>query len=127
MRLRHYLVVSLLFVIVGARPAAAAPSHEYGFGTNSCGDYLAARKAGNAGLGSLYTAWFTGYITDESEWTTTIEHATVDELAGTDLNGALYWMEKFCREHPTADFAVAAAAFTTWHIHHDPEAGTSEK
>lgn len=118
MRTCHLLLIFVLAVAaVRSATAGSEPVNEmYGYGVNSCGDYLQSRADKNPFQASAYSTWFTGYLTEASAVYSVLYGRVVDFLGDTDINGAAYWMENYCRKYPTAHFASAANEFVVMEL-----------
>jgi hypothetical protein len=57
----------------------------------------------------MYEDWLGGYLTAYNRKTDEITNI----LEGTDIAGAMLWLENYCRMHPTESFADAAFALVT--------------
>jgi hypothetical protein len=57
----------------------------------------------------MYEDWLGGYLTAYDRNTDGITNI----LEGTDIAGAMLWLENYCRMHPTESFADAAFALVT--------------
>lgn len=98
---------ALVFTTCLAPESRAADYKGYyimlGVGSESCGAYLDARKAGFA---AGYAAFVTGYLTAINE-----RVPNTDNILGTgDINGALHWVDNYCQSNPTVNFAAAVSA-----------------
>ena len=78
----------------------------YGLGAASCGAYLEARKQRGFDA-ALYLPYVTGFLTAIND---TNSPGTTDILRDTDLDGALHWLDNYCRRQPTTTFADALGA-----------------
>jgi hypothetical protein len=82
-----------------------------GFGSTSCDKYIEARTSTTGvdyskHLG--YVAWVAGYITAVNRRTPDV----YDVLEKTDMDGALLWIENWCRTNPLELFATAVGTLT---------------
>lgn len=68
--------------------------------TESCGRFIADRSAGGD---NPYRGWLTGYLS-RYNWA---QDGTYNILGHTDVDGALLWIENYCRVHPLDNFASA--------------------
>ena len=75
-----------------------------GFGNKSCGTYVEARSERYGD--SDYRGWLTGYLSARNGRF----NGFYDLLEGSDLSGAMLWLENYCQSHPTEDFYRAAEA-----------------
>jgi hypothetical protein len=71
-----------------------------GYGVQSCGAYVTERSGGND---NPFRGWLTGYLT---RYNYAVGH-TYNMLGSTDLDGALLWLENYCRANPLDDFEIA--------------------
>jgi hypothetical protein len=78
-----------------------------GPGSKSCGTYNDARKRGSD---ASFQFWIAGYITGTNIYLPD----TVDITGSTDLPGVMGWLDNWCRENPTRQFANAMNALTTF-------------
>ena len=112
MRIKHLMLAATLATICCAQAAqAASPTSKfenYGLGTHSCGAYLTARKDNNY---RFYEAWLTGFLTAQSWWASLVHKTSIDFLKGTDLYGAMYWLDNYCHAHPMRPFERASSDF----------------
>ena len=109
MSCQRLLICLCVYAMFGVQCAVAGGGFEiYGYGAQSCGDYLSARKGSDS---SPYAAWVNGFLTADSYWISLSAKRKVDFRFDTDLNGTMYWLENFCREHPTRAFVYAVNAF----------------
>ncbi len=98
------LLLGLAITFCQSNPTFAQEPRIYGMGNQSCGSYLKARTfEGPEQL--MFHAWLGGFLSSVS---LTLHR---DVLNGTDLQGALYWLDNYCRDHPVDNFASATTAF----------------
>lgn len=104
-------IVGLLLSLV---VAVFLPSHAHaadkngryiilGFGSESCGMYVAERKAGKD---NSYRGWLTGYLSAYNE---SLKN-TYNVLGNVDVEAALLWIDKYCNKHPLDSFSGASKA-----------------
>ena len=104
----HWRIATIsLFVlgVGGAMTTRAEGVTTYGAGLESCGEYLEARD-GQSSEEMVFVEWFSGYLSGVNS---TYNRAN-NILADSNLKQAMYWVEKYCRAHPTASFGTAAFA-----------------
>jgi hypothetical protein len=102
------LILLILAQALIALPASAADTDgQYtilGVGGESCAVYLNHRHGGNDLADLSYRNWLGGYLT---HYNRTVA-GTYNILGGTDLNGAMLWLENYCKANPTDSFSIAA-------------------
>jgi len=98
----------LLFASVLSTTACRATDQgkfvELGSGIDSCGKYLS-EHAENELAGIAYLAWLQGYLTAFNHETPGVYNI----LEGTDIDGAIGWINNYCQQYPTDHFATAAS------------------
>lgn len=115
-RRRWRLGIAGLSVIVLVCRAGAADAQEraagvatWGIGQISCGRFITERER-RAGAHGPYDAtfrqWLLGFIT-ALNW---MDPNRQDLLEGSDAEGAMLWVENYCRTHPLDTFFDAALA-----------------
>jgi hypothetical protein len=95
-------------LLMGASSATATQAAEpisYGAGFKSCGTYLDAREQRNSDE-MAFVDWLGGYLSGVNA----ISKGTTNILGTSDITGAIYWLDNFCREHAPARFAAAVDA-----------------
>jgi hypothetical protein len=108
MNLKHILttagVISLL--IIGHPNAQAA--NIMGAGVKaSCGKWLADRASGNY---FIMLNWALGFLSGVGIYT-----KNLDPLNGVDGDAVAYWLDDYCRSHPTTLFSDAVNEFVFGH------------
>ena len=101
------LVLAPLFLALSLVAGRASDDRGFavlGFGNKSCGTYVEARSERYGD--SDYRGWLTGYLSARNGRF----NGFYDLLEGTDLSGAMLWLENYCQSHPTEDFYRAAEA-----------------
>ncbi len=108
----------LLFasVLSTTAPAKDASGMYWGFGSGgfSCGKYLSdlsdlSEHAQICELARIaYLAWLQGYLSGFNAQTPGVYNI----LEGTDIDGAIGWVNNYCQQHPTDTFAIAAIKLT---------------
>ena len=79
----------------------------YGVGRQSCVTYLEARK--NGGFSEIsYKNWISGYLTSSNR----SSDETYNLLGDTDFNGALHWVDEYCKKYPRNTIYMAMANLT---------------
>ena len=105
--MRRFVAISACVLVGAAPPANATDSgglyRVFGVGGNSCGKYIDARRHDND---SHYLAWLGGYASAANHEI----HGVKDILDGTDISGAMLWLENWCQSHPTEQFDDAVIA-----------------
>ena len=79
----------------------------HGYGTKSCGSYLAAIDSGNSsgnwGEYAQFGSWVTGYISAYNK----LARDTFSIRGNTDFDGYMKYLEKHCNDNPLEDFHSA--------------------
>ncbi|MFI4867867.1 MAG: hypothetical protein ACHQDD_00770 [Steroidobacterales bacterium] len=104
----YWRVVMVLTFLIGTGAATTAHAvgvTTYGTGLKTCGAYLDAREQQNADE-VAFVDWLSGYLSGVNA--TSIR--TNNILGDSNLKGAVYWVGKYCRAHPTTPFSAAAFA-----------------
>lgn len=106
MKYRLATALLLLCASVAAR-AGEKPINvmNYGYGHTTCGHFLEARQQPESAERDGYAVWLGGFMTAVN-----IGGPNHNVLRSEDLDGALYWLEDYCRKHPLENFAEAARA-----------------
>ena len=102
---RVMMVPMLLIGLGTATTAHAVGVTTYGTGLKTCGAYLEAREQQNADE-VAFVDWLSGYLSGVNATSS----RTNNILADSNLKGAVYWVGKYCRAHPTAAYSAAAFA-----------------
>ena len=99
------MVLLLCPVAAHAKPAAAGNYSVLGMGVESCGTWKSAREEKEGWKALALGDWIGGYITAYNAWS-----AGPDDITkGTDLRGALAWMDDYCAKNPLETIATAAS------------------
>jgi len=101
-----FLVALLLGILAPFHAEAADAKARFmvlGFGSESCGTYIADRNAKND---NPYRGWLTGYLTSYNEHTKN----TYNVLGSSDVEAAMLWLETHCKARPLESFSEAAGA-----------------
>ncbi len=77
----------------------------WGQGTNSCGRWLEERKKDSLESATL-TVWVVGFLTAYNVYVA----PSGDVLEGTDVDGAVAWIDNYCTAHPLETVASASEA-----------------
>lgn len=77
-----------------------------GAGKDSCGAYTASRTRE---ADTAFVIWLGGYLTAFN-----MTHAVYDILGSTDVDGALGWLDNFCKANPTVTFSNASGALVVF-------------
>jgi hypothetical protein len=90
--------------IMGASAAIAAHGEvvSYGVGLESCKTYLTAKELQGPDEVSILD-WLAGYVSGVNS--TTLHFNNI--LGDSNLTGAVYWLDDYCRAHPPTEIAVA--------------------
>ena len=67
----------------------------FGVGNRSCDQYVLDARQPDRGF--VYETWLSGYLTAFNAYSPGV----ADILTGTDFDGAVVWIKKYCRDHPT--------------------------
>jgi len=96
-------MLALMF-IMGASAAIAAHSEvvTYGVGFKTCEAYSTAKELQGPDEVSILD-WLAGYVSGVNS--TTLHFNNI--LGDTNLAGAVYWLDDYCRIHPSTEIAVA--------------------
>jgi len=101
------LWVAIMFSL-STRYAFSADEHGrywvYGVGRQTCETYLKARTDGGFSEVS-YKNWMSGYLTSSNRST----GDTYNLLGESDFQGALDWVEMYCKKHPGNTIYMAMA------------------
>ncbi len=102
---RHVAIISLVLVGIAVAPSVRAEGVTvYGVGLKSCSSYLDARETGNANPDEVaFIDWLGGYFSGAN---TTSTHRN-NTLGLSDLQGAMYWLDEYCRARPRVHFVEA--------------------
>jgi len=102
------VAVALDVLVIGARSTTGrqtAGVTTYGTGSKSCGVYLEARVRQNLDE-AAFIDWLGGYVSGVNA----VSLSTNNILGNSDLTGAIYWLDDYCRAHPGTPFAEAVDA-----------------
>jgi hypothetical protein len=98
-----------------ATPTFAVDSKEkyivFGAGASSCGKYQTDMMR-DPSSDSQYRGWLQGYLSFMNQTTKGL-HSIIDD---TDFDGAVQWIAKQCREHPTSSYIDAAQDFVIFQL-----------
>jgi hypothetical protein len=100
--------VASFALLMGARSATATQAAEpvrYGAGFKSCAAYLDAREQQDPDE-MVFVNWLGGYLSGVNAVST----GTTDVSGTSDITGAIYWLDNYCREHAPERFAAAVTA-----------------
>jgi hypothetical protein len=100
----------LAAILLGAMPGAWARDAGGSYATveaRPCAAFLQDQKARGFDY-NADAAWVAGYLTAYNALTPD----TGDILGGTDLSGALLWLQNYCQAHPSQGLAEGTAALT---------------
>ena len=76
------------------------------YGKRSCGQWIEDRKPEHSSMQIMLTGWLAGYMTAANQWIEGKENW----LEGSDIDSAMLWIDKYCRENPLSDSADAMVA-----------------
>jgi hypothetical protein len=94
------LMVSMFLMGTGAAMAAHAKVVTYGIGLKTCEMYMAAKLEQSQEELSMLD-WLAGYVSG-------VNSASNHNVFGDSaLDGAVYWLDDFCKSHPPTEIAVA--------------------
>ena len=102
------VAVALNVLVIGSRSTTGRQSAEvtiYGAGFKSCGVYMDARAQRNAD-DLAFIDWLGGYVSGVNA----VSLSTNDILGDSDLTGAIYWLDNYCRANPRTRFVDAVEA-----------------
>ena len=103
---RRIAIIALLLLGAGATETTRAEGvTTYGNGLKSCGVYLQAKDQESADE-MAFVDWFSGYLSGVNATYSRSNNV----LANSNLKGAVYWLEKYCRAHAADSFAKASFA-----------------
>ena len=102
----------LLLVVPGSGMGTDADGRYevYAFGLHSCGTFVEARRNRDD---FLFATWFTGYMTAVNQ----LSHTAYSMLGTSDIEGAMLWIENYCRKNPLEPFAVASHALLLFELY----------
>jgi hypothetical protein len=80
----------------------------HGQGKVSCGKYISDIALADI-YKNYYMLWMQGFVTGINT-----TDRVVDTLQGTDDEGAMAWVNKYCHDNPTSSFFYAAAALVVY-------------
>lgn len=98
--MNKFIISAMLIVASVDYSAAANASDEhgrywiYGVGRQTCQTYMEARKTGGVSEIS-YKNWISGYLTSSNRAT----DDTYNLLGGTDFQGAMVWLDLYCKKN----------------------------
>jgi len=96
--------VMVALFLVGATAAVAAHGEvvTYGAGLKTCDSFLVAKDQQDVEEVSILD-WLAGYVSGVNSTSNHINNV----LGDTNLTGAVYWLDDYCRAHPRVEIAVA--------------------
>ena len=100
-------VAALVLAMAFHQVYAANDKDEYvihGHGKHSCDEFV--NHKSSLFTQTYYFVWLQGYVSHYNKVTA----ETVDIWQDMDFNGAILWIENFCRNHPLEDVHAAAIA-----------------
>jgi hypothetical protein len=98
--MRRLVLFACLTILVG--PAAATDVTVFGAGTQSCGKFLASAEHSADRVG--YWGWAAGFLTATND--------IKNQQVSIDMDGAMAWVENYCRAHPLDPYFVALDALS---------------
>jgi hypothetical protein len=116
--MRNCVAISARVLSLLLGHSANAADVIYGIGNKSCGAYVEARRH-NTTAALYFGNWLTGFLSAVN-----FENASYypNILEGTDIEGAMLWLENHCRSHPTEAFGIASMALTNAQLRANLEA-----
>jgi len=79
----------------------------YGVGRQICSTYMEARK--NGGIAEIsYKNWVGGYLTAINQ----VQDDTYNIVGESDFQGAMVWLDSYCKKHPNNTITMAIANMT---------------
>jgi hypothetical protein len=112
--MRQFLIATIALPLQAGLSCLAETYTAYGVGNTSCGAYVEARSNAND-QGIDYGMWLTGYLTVINQYRLS-DDGMPSILEGTDVQGALLWLENYCRTNPTVSFIDAAARLAMYQL-----------
>jgi hypothetical protein len=107
----RFMAIFLVFCLMAFQ--VNAEHGVYGFGAKSCGTFLNEKQNDSLAYRG-FTSWLTGYLSGVSF---ALPEADIPDFTlGADINGSLYWIENYCKQHPASAFDEAAADFVVKQI-----------
>jgi hypothetical protein len=102
--MKNLPIILILLLSISAHASDKSGNYAIlGAGTSSCGSFVEARKNATA---TMYRTWLTGYFTALN----LMSPDTYNLLGSTDIDGAILWVENYCRANPIKNFENAAQA-----------------
>jgi hypothetical protein len=108
-------VFSLLLLLVQLSFADPAPFMSVGTGSFSCGRWDQA-WIDNPTQIELETQWVAGFVVGSES----VYNRYTDKpirIKTKDLDGIKFWVNNFCKKHPTKSIAWASGIFTLTHLY----------
>jgi len=104
------LILPLLAPLSGTCADANGSYAIHGYGADSCGKFVEARKGSrNSVENGLYASWVGGYLTSVNSY-----YPNTYSISGaTDMDGLMLWIENYCNKNPLQIFARAVDALVT--------------
>jgi hypothetical protein len=90
-----FFVTMLVAAPVQARDETGTYMH---YGARSCGKWVNAKEE-DGWYWTVLQGWVAGYITAANLWIP----GKYDWLEGSDLDGAMLWIDKYCNENPLSN------------------------
>lgn len=108
LRLRRVYRSGVVLALLFANSSAKAVDVDgraliYSVGTESCGHFNAERKAGRD---NPYLGWLGGYLSAINR----VTPETYDIRGGTDMDGIMLWLDKYCDSHALDTISDAVEA-----------------
>lgn len=94
--------MSIILMIAALASAQPTPT-VYGYGADSCGQWLEARSRGSVNELAA-SSWLAGYASAASI------ARKGDALQGKRLEDAAYWVDNYCRDNPQHRVVIAVEA-----------------
>ena len=107
----RYLMIAAMLLLLTCTEAVAKSVIVYGYGSSSCGAWLEAREGPNA-LTSQRSVWMVHWVSGFLSAYNAYGGSDDEVLRGTDMYGATAWIDKYCRDNPTATVLTAVIALT---------------
>ena len=103
---------ALLFVMAAqsVAPPSAGLHAVYGLGLRSCGEWSRDRRA-DGWESAVKVSWLGGYLSGLSSALQVTGHQPL--LHGTDMGGAIMWLDNHCAANPLDSISTAAEKLAT--------------
>ena len=96
-----YALIAVVVLLSWGQPAVAFDFSTAGVGNDSCGTWTKESRQGGA-IHWQNEQWVAGYVTASSV------QLRRDLISGTDFDGLMGWIDKYCRNNPTSSLMNAS-------------------